>query len=202
MNLPVAFICWTIAVAFLVTTALTLLSLFGFGNPPRFLVFVEGRFKPTLFKVLIVELIALGLSVGSANFLGTKDARAQAAELRFTNEVLQVRNDVLATDALQTYVAPTPGTTNTQNAAKLQRWMTVNRVTNANLNEFLTAPQFSAERKKALIEVAPRDPVVTITSSDQLKAATHALNYTGRVLETNRAADGKLMLRARRITPP
>ena len=202
MNLPVAFICWTIAVAFLVTTALTLLSLFGFGNPPRFLVFVEGRFKPTLFKVLIVELIALGLSVGSANFLGTKEARAQAAELRFTNEVLQVRNDVLATDALQTYVAPTPGTTNTQNAAKLQRWMTVNRVTNANLNEFLTAPQFSAERKKALIEVAPRDPVVTITSSDQLKAATHALNYTGRVLETNRAADGKLMLRARRITPP
>ena len=201
MNLPVAFICWTIAVAFLVTTALTLLSLFGFGNPPRFLVFVEGRFKPTLFKVLVVELIALGLSVGSANFLGTKEARAQAAELRFTNEVLQVRNDVLAADALQTYVAPTPGTTNTQNAAKLQRWMTVNRVTNATVNEFLTAPQFSAERKKALVEVAPRDPVVTITSSDQLKAATHALNYAGRVLETNRAADGKLMLRARRITP-
>ena len=141
MNLPVAFICWTIAVAFLVTTALTLLSLFGFGNPPRFLVFVEGRFKPTLFKVLIVELIALGLSVGSANFLGTKEARAQAEQLRFTNEVLQVRNDVLATDALQNYVAPAPGTTNAQNAAKLQRWLTVNRVTNANLNEFLTAPQ-------------------------------------------------------------
>ena len=202
MNLPVAFICWTIAVAFLVTTALTLLSLFGFGNPPRFLVFVEGRFKPTLFKVLVVELIALGLSVGSANFLGTKDARAQAEQLRFTNEVLQVRNDVLATDALQTYVAPTPGTTNTQNAAKLQRWMTVNRVTNANLQEFLTAPQFSAERKKALGEVAPRDPVITITSSNHLKAATHALNYTGRVLETNRAPDGRLMLRARRSTPP
>ena len=201
MNLPVAFICWTIAVAFLATTALTLLSLFGFGNPPRFLVFVEGRFKPTLFKVLVVELIALGLSVGSANFLGTKEARAQAAELRFTNEVLQVRNDVLATDALQTYVAPTPGNTNTQNAAKLLRWMTVNRVTNANLHEFLTAPQFSAERKKALVEVAPRDPVVTIGSSDQLKAATHALSYAGRVIETNRAPDGKLMLRARRITP-
>ena len=202
MNLPVAFICWTIAVAFLVTTALTLLSLFGFGNPPRFLVFVEGRFKPTLFKVLIVELIALGLSVGSANFLGTKEARAQAEQLRFTNEVLQVRNDVLATDALQNYVAPAPGTTNAQNAAKLQRWLTVNRVTNANLNEFLTAPQFSTERKKALVEVMPRDAVVTLASPDQLKAATHALKYEGRVLETNRAADGKLLLRARRITPP
>ena len=202
MNLPVAFICWTIAVAFLVTTALTLLSLFGFGNPPRFLVFVEGRFKPTLFKVLIVELIALGLSVGSANFLGTKEARAQAEQLRFTNEVLQVRNDVLATDALQNYVAPVPGTTNAQHAAKLQRWLTVNRVTNANLNEFLTAPQFSTERKKALVEVMPRDAVVTLASPDQLKAATHALKYEGRVLETNRAADGKLLLRARRITPP
>jgi len=202
VNLPVAFICWTIALAFLVTTALTLLSLFGFGNPPRFFVFVEGRFKPTLFKVLIVELIALGLSVGSANFLGTKEARAQAEQLRFTNEVLQVRNDVLATDALQNYVAPSPGTTNAQNAAKLQRWMTVNRVTNANLNEFLTAPQFSTERKKALVAVMPRDAVVTIASPDQLKAATHALKYEGRVIETNRAADGKLLLRARRITPP
>ena len=202
MNLPVAFICWTIAVAFLVTTALTLLSLFGFGNPPRFLVFVEGRFKPTLFKVLVVELIALGLSVGSANFLGTKEARAQVERVNFTNEVLQVRNDVLATDALQNYVAPSPGTTNAQNTAKLQRWMTVNRVTNANLQEFLTAPQFSTERKKALVEVMPHDAVVTIASSDQLKAATHALKYEGRVIETNRAADGKLMLRARRITPP
>lgn len=202
MNLPVAFICWTIAVAFLVTTTLTLLSLFGFGNPPRFLVFVEGRFKPTLFKVLIVELIALGLSVGSANFLGTKEARAQAEQLRFTNEVLQVRNDVLATDALQSLVAPSPGTTNAQNAAKLQRWMTVNRVTNANLQEFLTAPQFSTERKKALAEVMPRDAVVTLSSPDQLKVATHALKYEGRVIETNRAVDGKLMLRARRITPP
>ena len=202
MNLPVAFICWTIAVAFLVTTALTLLSLFGFGNPPRFLVFVEGRFKPTLFKVLIVELIALGLSVGSANFLGTKEARAEVERVNFTNEVLQVRNDVLATDALQNYVAPTPGTTNAQNAAKLQRWMTVNRVTNANLQEFLTAPQYSTERKKALVQVTPRDAVVTIASPEQLKVATHALKYEGRVIETNRAIDGKLMLRARRITPP
>ena len=202
MNLPVAFICWTIAVAFLVTTALTLLSLFGFGNPPRFLVFVEGRFKPTLFKVLIVELIALGLSVGSANFLGTKEARAEVERVNFTNEVLQVRNDVLATDALQNYVAPSPGTTNAQNAAKLQRWMTVNRVTNANLQEFLTAPQYSTERKKALVQVTPRDAVVTIASPEQLKVATHALKYEGRVIETNRAADGKLMLRSRRITPP
>lgn len=201
MNLPVAFICWTIAVAFLVTTALTLLSLFGFGNPPRFLVFVEGRFKPTLFKVLVVELIALGLSVGSANFLGTKEARAQVERVTFTNEVLQVRNDVLATDALQNYVAPSPGTTNAQNAAKLQRWMTVNRVTNANLQEFLTAPQFSTERKKALIDVTPRDAVVTIASPEQLKVATHALKYEGRVIETNRAVDGKLMLRSRRIIP-
>ena len=201
MNLPVAFICWTIAVAFLVTTTLTLLSLFGFGNPPRFLVFVEGRFKPTLFKVLIVELIALGLSVGSANFLGTKEARAQVERLNFTNEVLQVRNDVLATDALQNYVAPSLGTTNAQNAAKLQRWMTVNRVTNANLHEFLTAPQFSTERKKALIDVTPRDAVVTLASPEQLKVATHALKYEGRVIETNRAVDGKLMLRSRRIIP-
>lgn len=202
MSTPVTFICWTIAGAFLLTTVLTLLSLFGFGNPPRFLVFVEQRFKPTLFKVLIVELIALGLSVGSANFLGTKEARAQVLQLQFTNEVLQVKNDVLATDALQAYVSPSPGATNAQNAAKLQRWMTVNKLTNVELQAFLTAPQYSVQRKKALVEVSPRDTVIAVDSSTKLKAATHVFKTEGRVVETNRTPDGKLMIRARRITPP
>ena len=201
MNLPVAFICWTIAVAFLLTTTFTLLSLFGFGTPPRFLVFVEARFKPTLFKVLVVELIALGLSVGSANFLGTREARAQVAQLTSTNEILHVRNDFLTTDALATYVAP-GGTTNPQAVASLQRWMTVNRVTNVAVKDFLSEPAYAVERKKALVEVMPRERTVTAVAPSQLTAVTSALRAEGHVITTNRLPDGRYTLRARRASPP
>ncbi|MEN8135226.1 MAG: hypothetical protein ABFS18_06780 [Thermodesulfobacteriota bacterium] len=152
----------TVVLAFVVTTIMTLLSIFGHGNPPRYLVHIDERYKNLLFKSLVIELIVLCLGVASSNFHNVEIANEQTEivknELSSTkaqtelvkNELTttKAQTDIAISNLLREYWKPN-NIVNTSNETKLKTWLRSNELKDASITLLLHAESFVEKRSKA-----------------------------------------------------
>jgi len=189
-SIPSATITWSFVVCFIAIMVLTILAVFGFGKPPVYLVHVEDRFKKTLFKALILEIIGLALSVVGANLIDARAANARA-------DTAEVSNEMLVAERLTEFVAPGQ-TTNAQHQAELKQWLSSNKVTNVTVQSFLTEKRYHDLRSKAVLQLATRPATLTGMSANEVRRTSEALKPKGVSVVTNVQPDGKFMIK---VTP-
>jgi hypothetical protein len=145
-----------VVIAFLFTTVLTVLSLFGFGQPPRYYVTLEDKYKKVLFRSLIVELVVICLGVASSNFYNVKKANAKASDLEVKNAEVEVRNGILSSTALRNYIFPNGPTAppSAEKLSQLKSWMHQQGLESVKIESFLESNSLEEARKRAVQELA------------------------------------------------
>lgn len=145
-----------VVIAFLFTTVLTVLSLFGFGQPPRYYVTLEDKYKKVLFRSLIVELVVICLGVASSNFYNVKEANKKLDVVEEKLTKTETKNAILGSTLIREYLFPggVVSPPDQQHVEAIKQWKTSNGLADIPIAELLESQNYEQERSALVQDLA------------------------------------------------